>query len=82
MSAIPTLRFVLAAALCCATAPGSEPVGAPAKFRFQHHVIDADLPAGMYAQTGLADLDGDGRPEFVMGRRDGELYVYKHQAAD
>lgn len=51
-------------------------------FRFKHHVIDTDLPDRFYAQTALADMDGDGRLEYVMGRADGELYIYKYHAPD
>src|ERR1700722_17259392 len=54
----------------------------PATFRFKPHVIDTDLPTGFYAQTALADMDGDGRIEFVMGDRDGNLYVYRFQSPD
>jgi hypothetical protein len=48
--------------------------------RFRHHVIDTDLPAGFYAQTALADLDNDGRLEFVMGRQYGEIYRYRYRS--
>ena len=51
-------------------------------FRFRHHVIDTDLSGRGYAQTGLIDLDGCGRPEFVVGRRGGDLYRYKYPAPD
>lgn len=52
------------------------------KFQFRHHVIDTDLPGGPYAQTTLADLDGDGRLEFTVGRQWGEIYWYKYLAPD
>ena len=39
------------------------------KFRFKQHLIDTALPPGMYAQTALADLDGDGRLEFITGQQ-------------
>ena len=51
-------------------------------FSFRHHIIDTDLPNACYAQTGLADRDGDGRPEFVMGRQFGEIYWYKFHTPD
>ncbi len=38
---------------------------------FKPHVIDTDLPPGLYAQTALADLDGDGRLEFITGQQYG-----------
>ena len=37
---------------------------------YKHHVIDTGLQGGGYAQTALADLDGCGRPEFIVGRRE------------
>jgi hypothetical protein len=43
------------------------------KFRFKHHIIDQALPEGNYAQTALADLDNDGRLEFIMGQQFGKL---------
>ena len=46
-------------------------------FRFRHHVIDADLPKNMYAQTALADLDNDGRLEYIVGQRCGDIFWYK-----
>jgi len=49
---------------------------------FKHHVIDTGLEGGGYAQTALADLDGCGRPEYIVGRREGDLYVYKYRAPD
>lgn len=47
------------------------------KFKFKPHIIDTDLPGRSYGQTALADLDGDGRLEFIVGRRGGEIYWYK-----
>jgi len=47
------------------------------KFRFQCHIIDQDLPEGNYAQTALADLDNDGRLEFIMGQQVGTVFWYK-----
>jgi hypothetical protein len=52
------------------------------KFRFRHHVIDTELPPGFYAQTAAADLDGCGRPEYIVGRREGDIYWYKYYAPD
>jgi hypothetical protein len=50
------------------------------RFQFKHHIIDADLPAGNYAQTALVDLDNDGRLEYVVGQQYGEIYWYKYHA--
>ncbi len=45
--------------------------------RFWHHVIDTDLPSGRYAQTALADLDNDGRLEYIVGQQYGDIFWYK-----
>ena len=52
------------------------------KFAFKHHLIDTDLPPDYYAQTAAADLDGCGRPEYIVGRRGGSIYCYKCHAPD
>jgi len=52
------------------------------KFRFKPHIIDTDLPGRFYAQTALADLDGDGKLEFVLGQSQGPIYAYKCHAPD
>ncbi|MAF11713.1 hypothetical protein CMK11_14795 [Candidatus Poribacteria bacterium] len=51
-------------------------------FQFRHHIIDLAVPPGAYAQTMLADLDGDGRLEFVTGQQYGSLFWYKCHAPD
>ena len=51
-------------------------------FVFRHHVIDLDLPAGLYGQTALADLDGDGILEYVVGQQFGTIYCYKFHSPD
>jgi len=50
------------------------------EFQFKYHVIDTDLPGQFYGQTALADVDSDGRLEFIAGRRYGEIYWYAFQA--
>lgn len=49
---------------------------------FKPHVIDTDLPPGLYAQTALADLDGDGRLEFITGQQYGTIFWYHCDAPD
>jgi hypothetical protein len=44
------------------------------EFRFRHHIIDTSLPPGCYAQTTLADVDGDGKLEYIVGRQYGDIY--------
>jgi len=51
-------------------------------FQFKHHIIDTELPTGLYAQTALADLDGDGRLEFITGQQYGTIFWYKFHAPD
>jgi len=52
------------------------------KFQFKHHIIDTNLTGQSYGQAALADLDGDGRLEFIMGRRNGDIYWYKYHTPD
>jgi hypothetical protein len=52
------------------------------RLEFRHQVIDTSLPAGNYAQTALADLDNDGRLEYVVGRQYGDIYWYKFHTPD
>lgn len=46
-------------------------------FTFRHHFIEIGLPPGLYAQTELADLDNDGRLEYIIGQQYGDIYWYK-----
>jgi hypothetical protein len=45
-------------------------------FRYEHEFIDLTLSGIDWAQTAAADLDNDGRPEFVLGQRLGNIYWY------
>ena len=51
------------------------------KFHFRHNAIDTTLPPGRYAQTSLADLDNDGRLEYIVGQQRGTIYWYKMHSA-
>ncbi len=51
-------------------------------FSFKHYLIDVDLPEAYYAQTALADLDNDGRLEYITGQRLGDIFWYKCHAPD
>ena len=51
----------------------------PPKFNFKPHIIDMDLPPGLYGQTALVDLDKDGCLEFITGQQYGTIYYYKFQ---
>jgi hypothetical protein len=52
----------------------------PPKFNFKPHIIDTDLPPGLYAQTALVDLDNDGCLEFITGQQYGTIFYYKFHA--
>lgn len=45
-------------------------------FRFEPHLVDVGLPAGRYGQTVLADLDNDGRLEYIVGQQGGDIFWY------
>ena len=53
-----------------------------AQFQFRKHFVGLSLPRGCYAQTALADLDGDGVLEYIVGRQYGEIYCYKMRTLD
>lgn len=48
--------------------------------RFEHHYIDRDLAGSSWGQTAAADLDRDGRPDFITGRSRGEIVWYQLEA--
>ena len=52
------------------------------KFMFKPHVIDVDLPEGFYAQTAFADIDNDGKLEFITGQQYGTIFYYKYRSPD
>lgn len=50
--------------------------------RFRHHFVDRELPGDSWGQTAAADLDRDGRPDFITGRSGGEIRWYRLQLPD
>jgi len=47
-------------------------------YQFKPHVIDTQLPLSRpFAQTALADLDNDGRLEYIVGQQFGDIFWYK-----
>jgi hypothetical protein len=48
------------------------------RFSFKYHIVDPDLPRGLYAQTALADLDHDGKQEFIVGQQKGTIFYFKY----
>jgi hypothetical protein len=67
-------------------------MASPPPIVFAHHLVSTDLPLagggiGDYGQTALADLDRDGKPEFIVGRkrhRDGKIEgtIYRFKRLD
>lgn len=50
--------------------------------RFREHVIDTSLPVACYAQAALADINRDGRLEYIVGQQYGTVYWYEYHAPD
>jgi pimeloyl-ACP methyl ester carboxylesterase len=59
--------------------------------KFEHHAIPAELPlsasgVGDYGQTAIADLDKDGHPDFILGRKGSRetsvLYWFRYVGPD
>lgn len=44
---------------------------------FRHHFVDRDLPGNSWGQVAVADLDRDGRLDYVTGRSRGEILWYR-----
>ena len=57
-------------------------LAAAAEMQFRHHFVDRELPGNSWGQTAVADLDGDGRPDFITGRSRGEILWYRMDAPD
>jgi len=55
---------------------------AEGEISFRHHFVDRELPGSSWGQTAAADLDGDGRPDFITGRSRGEIAWYRKESAD
>jgi hypothetical protein len=53
-----------------------------AAMTFRHHFVDRELPGSAWGQTAVADLDRDGRPDFITGRSRGEIRWYRMERAD
>ena len=51
-------------------------------YKFKPHIIDTTLPKGNYGQTALADINNDGRLEFITGLQRGDVYYYKYNTPD
>jgi hypothetical protein len=54
------------------------PAGTSTKLRFRHHAVDKDPPGRQLGQTALADVDHDGKLEFITGRSGGDIFWYRY----
>jgi hypothetical protein len=50
--------------------------------KYRHHIIDTTLPGGPYGQTALADINNDGKPEFITGHQYGNIYYYVYETPE
>lgn len=50
--------------------------------QFRHHFVDRHLPGNSWGQTAAADLDRDGRPDFITGQSGGEIRWYRLERPD
>jgi len=57
-------------------------LAAAGTFKFQHHFIDRQLPGNSWAQTALADVDRDGRLDYITGQTRGPIFWYRQEAPD
>lgn len=48
-----------------------------AEMRFRHHFVDRDLPGDSWGQTAVADLDRDGKLDFITGKSRGPILWYR-----
>jgi hypothetical protein len=55
---------------------------AAGEWQFQHRFIDRDLPGGGWAQTALADVDKDGRLDYITGQSRGPIVWYRQERLD
>ena len=51
-------------------------------FKYKPHIIDTTLPPAMYGQTAVADIDNDGKLEFITRQQKGTIYYYKYNSPD
>lgn len=72
---------VLVVAMGWMTAVGASALSA-GEFEFRHRFIDRNLPGNNWAQTDLADLDKDGRLDYITGQSRGPIYWYAQESLD
>jgi hypothetical protein len=54
-------------------------LAAAADLKFQHHYMDRDLPGSSWGQTAIADVDRDGKPDYITGRSRGDILWYRQE---
>ncbi len=57
-------------------------VTAQSGLHFRHHFVDRDLPGSAWAQTAVADLDRDGRLDYITGKSNAEIRWYRMERPD
>jgi hypothetical protein len=67
---------ILGAASGVGAADGTLPA---TSLKFEHHFVDTSLQMSSCGQTAVADLDKDGKPDFVLGRQNADLYWYRYE---
>jgi len=51
--------------------------GQSGEMKFQHHFVDRELPGDSWGQTAVADLDRDGRLDYITGKSRGQILWYR-----
>lgn len=52
-------------------------IGKAGELRFRHHFVDRELPGDSWGQTAVADLDRDGRLDYITGKSRGQILWYR-----
>lgn len=43
---------------------------------FRHHFIDTNLPGSSWGQTAIADINKDGKPDYITGKSGAQIFLY------
>ena len=55
-------------------------LAAAADLEFRHHYIDNNLPGSSWGQTAVADVDRDGKLDYITGYSRGDVLWYRQEA--